>query len=478
MKLRRGAAALTGAALLLGAAPAAYAQDGGGAAEDAGLFGESDPTYDGVWRQSLAVLALRAEDRPVPENAVDWLRAQQCEDGSFAAYRADAGGECGEDVLAESNATAMAVQALTATRGADAEETRAALGWLLDIQNEDGGWPFSPGDPTDANSTAAVVGALVAAGEDVDAVTSDDGSSAYDALRALQLGCDADGGAPGSFAWQPDGDSGELFTNEAATVDAALAMQGSGVLVDPVSGDERPAATECGADAGALPEDEAPRAAATAVAELLDGEEGAFVPNPFADGDPDVGATARAVLALAAGGYGGATEEPLAWLAENAQEWTAGSPAALGQLILAVRAGDGDPAEFGGTDLTADLVALAPEADTAEDGTDGTDGGEPASDAEEDGDGGSTAGTVLLVVVGLLAGAGIGLLLAMRGRSGRRGGAASGGTATDSGTAAGSTADDHRQGWGNSSDASDSSGSSGSSGSDSSGGDSGGGGGD
>ena len=84
----------------------------------AGLFGIQDPTYNGVYRQSEAILAYAALNKPVPESAIGWLKEQQCPDGGWQAFRADTTTACdpadpvtysGED----SNSTALAIAALT-----------------------------------------------------------------------------------------------------------------------------------------------------------------------------------------------------------------------------------------------------------------------------------------------------------------------------------------------------------------------------
>ena len=46
-----------------------------------GIFGTSDPTYDGVFRQSIALVGLRAAQTPIPPSAVGWLVGQQCASG-------------------------------------------------------------------------------------------------------------------------------------------------------------------------------------------------------------------------------------------------------------------------------------------------------------------------------------------------------------------------------------------------------------
>ena len=87
---------------------------------DAGLFGSMDPTYDGVFRQSVAVLALAPLNK-VPAESVTWLKSQQCLDGSFEEYRKSIRTACATPdpvkfTGADSNATALAVMALRAVK--------------------------------------------------------------------------------------------------------------------------------------------------------------------------------------------------------------------------------------------------------------------------------------------------------------------------------------------------------------------------
>ena len=86
-----------------------------------GLFGIQDPTYDGVYRQSAAILGLTATSAPVPAPAVEWLLRQQCADGSFASYRPDPAQPCpaadpGNYTGPDTNSTAAAVMALNALK--------------------------------------------------------------------------------------------------------------------------------------------------------------------------------------------------------------------------------------------------------------------------------------------------------------------------------------------------------------------------
>ncbi|MEO3751004.1 prenyltransferase/squalene oxidase repeat-containing protein [Streptomyces sp. B6B3] len=457
--LRRSALVLASAAALAAAATPAVADSGDGEPADRldqeALFGEGDPTYDGVLRQSLALLAQHTAGYTPAEEAVDWLVEQQCDDGSYLSYRADTGEPCQDVTAADSNATAFAVQALSALGGHEGS-VADGLRWLRGVQNADGGWSFNPGGASDANSTAVVVGAFAAAGEDPAEVRLED-ASPYDALGALQLGCDATEEERGAFAWQPDAESGELFANDVATVDAVLAAQGSGVLVDPEQAADAPAveppscdgdtgetgetdetgetgettedptdgatdgasdeATGEGVDDGAAEEQpvhlQVGAAGARYLAGALDAREQHLV-TLAEDGEeqPDYASTAKAVLALVAGGEREAAEGPLDWLQEQHVSWTgyAKSPAALATLVLAAHAGDVSPEDFGGTDLIAQLNALGPGPEEAADGA--------AADAASDGGGGVS---VLLWVGGiaLVLGIAVGVVLGRRRRAGR-----------------------------------------------------------
>ncbi|MFE1500876.1 prenyltransferase/squalene oxidase repeat-containing protein, partial [Streptomyces albidoflavus] len=227
--VRRGAAALAAAAVLLGsgaagAATAAPSPSPSAVTIPPGLYGTKDPTYDGVWRQSLAFLAQRSTGYQPADRSVDWLLGQQCADGSFTSYRADVTRACDAKTMRDTNATAVAVQALHAVRRQATDPQKIDLAvknaseWLRTVQNEDGGWGYGAGGASDANSTSIVVGAIAATGAKPGSFTSAEGRTPYDALLSFALPCSDKAGA-GAFAYQPD-KTGKLLANADATAAA------------------------------------------------------------------------------------------------------------------------------------------------------------------------------------------------------------------------------------------------------------------
>ncbi|MFF9332515.1 prenyltransferase/squalene oxidase repeat-containing protein [Streptomyces albogriseolus] len=400
MNVRRSAAVLAAVAVLGAAAPAAADSSPSPTPQPlpSALYGDTDPQYDGVWRQSLALLAQHAAGAEPPKAAVGWLTGQQCADGSFAPFRADPSVACDAKTMVDTNQTAAAVQALAALGGHDAV-TGKAVGWLKSVQNKDGGWGYTAGGPSDTNSTSVVVGALAAAGEKPGEVRKG-GKSPYDALLGLELPCTGEGA--GAFAYQPEKD-GSLTANADATAAGVLGALGRGLLVEPGKGD--------GAAAGSCVKATTPEQAAANGAAHLAGELAAkgylLAATPGAEDQPDVGNTADAVVALAAQGDTARAKKSYAWLEKNAADWAAQSgPAAYAQLVLAAHATGADPRDFGGTDLVKQLQAAGPA--VPEKTT------KAAEEAEDEKDGDSPFGVWWFVGVCLVAGIGIGFLISNR----------------------------------------------------------------
>ncbi|MCL7377151.1 prenyltransferase/squalene oxidase repeat-containing protein [Streptomyces sp. 35G-GA-8] len=325
-----------------------------------GLYGEKDPTYDGVWRQSLAMLGQFAAGVRPANQAVSWLKGQQCANGAFPAYRPDPAKACDTKTAVDSNATAAAVQALS-TLGKQRPAMDKAIAWLRSVQNKDGGWSYVPGTPSDTNSTSLVIGALTAAGVRPTSVLSPGGKNAYDALVGLSIPCaTASGADAGAFAYQPD-PAGKLSANDDATAAAVLAGVGKRLVSGPVKAGPAP---ECVPAADLSPERAARNGAAYLASALAATGHLDLPPMPGADDSaplPDIGNTAEAVLALTATGYGDQANRALEWLKQNSGAWAQeNGPAAYAQLILAAHATDTDPRNFGGIDLVERLNATGP----------------------------------------------------------------------------------------------------------------------
>ncbi|MEU7068749.1 prenyltransferase/squalene oxidase repeat-containing protein [Streptomyces narbonensis] len=418
--VRRSAAALaaaavvfgTGAALALPAAAAPSPSDPASASPSAsgsssGLYGTKDPTYDGVWRQSYAFLAQRGAGFQPADQAVDWLLGQQCADGSFSAYRADTATPCDAKTMRDINATALAVQGLGSVRreSADPEKVDKAVkagdGWLRSVQNKDGGWGYTPGSPSDANSTSLVIGALAATGIKPGSYTSVEGRTPYDALLTFAVPCSDKDGA-GAFAYQPD-KTGKLLANADATAAATLAGLGKSVVSTKSSPEQSPTCQD-------LPKPTAERAALNGASYLAKAlaKTGHLTAPPMPGSTdttekPDFGNTADAVLALAASGATKEAQPAMEWLEKNSAAWAKESgPAAYAQLILTARATETDPREFGSADLVEQLNALGP-APKSPDTSD-------ASTSEDE----SGFDVWWIIGIGMVVGVGIGFLVSGR----------------------------------------------------------------
>lgn len=312
-----------------------------------GLYGSQDPTYDGVYRQSLAIVSLVAAGQAPDSRAVDWLLAQQCSDGAFTAYRSDPTVACTTSKEDE-NATAAAIQALVAL----GKPTSTAIAALKRFQLADGGFYDSAafGAPaSDANSTGLAQSAFVAAGIDSASVTAN-GKTADDYLRSLQLPCSATEGA-GSYDYQTEP---TLAANDYATVQATLGELGKAFTVAAGA----PTANVPGCVAAI----DAATSASNAIGYLaarLTATNGA-IPSGFGTGT-DWTSTADAVLDLAAAGQGSAAiATGLAALTANARAYTqsggADLPGPLATLLLVAHATGTDATDFGGLNLTAALT--------------------------------------------------------------------------------------------------------------------------
>lgn len=214
--------------------------------------GKIGTASDFINEHCYAMLALSSAGRTVPAAAVNYLLDRQIKDGTWSW---SGGTEAGSG---DNNTAAMAVIALVAAGvPADHAQILKTLAHFHEQQNEDGGFPYikpSPyGTASDANSTAVVMWAIQAAGQDPAGtdwkVQGQDGRSPLDRLRAFQ-------NESGAYRWQdsvPD-------DNFASTVQAAIAAQLETLPlarmdVGPAALESAPAAPESApAEGEALPE--------------------------------------------------------------------------------------------------------------------------------------------------------------------------------------------------------------------------------
>jgi hypothetical protein len=192
---------------------------------DTGLFGASDPTYDGAFRQGLALMAL-ANQGISNAAGVAWLQGQQCSDGGWEAYRSDTTQPCpapDPNTFAgpDTNSSALAVEGLVAT---GSSFPISPTPFFESAQNTDGGFGFigASSQEPDADSTGDVIQALVALSQlDNPAFTQAGGATPISALDAFQVGCPTAKKNRGAFAFQPS--NGELTPNLLATLQAVPA---------------------------------------------------------------------------------------------------------------------------------------------------------------------------------------------------------------------------------------------------------------
>lgn len=342
---RRLVAASATAGLVL--ALAGVASPASAAASNTGLFGASDPTYDGAYRQSMALLGLKAAGTALPASAVAWLSGQQCASGAFEAYRADTAVPCADPnpetfTGPDSNSTALAALALTAA-GRPAAAQRAVT-VLRSVQNADGGWGYTLGAASDVNSTALVLAALQAFPTTLQADGPIPRGTAY--LKKAQLPCTAAPASRGALPYQPG-----QAANALASTQGLLGWSGS-LPVSPAKTTTSLARTTCSSPAATR--------LAWSVNRLLVTSKGR-IPSAMDAKQIDWNATATGVLALAAAHTGRAGQAvAIAALGRNAAAYTgtgaAANPAATGTLIQAAVATGKNPRSFGST--KTNLVSL------------------------------------------------------------------------------------------------------------------------
>lgn len=164
-----------------------------------GLFDASS------YNQALAILGALSLNQSVPPEAVTALKTQ---------VNANGGWEFSAGWGTDTNTTALVIQALIAS----GEQTSSAiivdgLQYLKTNQQNDGGFPYNLDDTwgpvsSDADSTAFVIQAIVAAGQDPESPAwTVNESTPVEFLLSVQL-------ADGSLGWQDDSASNTLATQQ------------------------------------------------------------------------------------------------------------------------------------------------------------------------------------------------------------------------------------------------------------------------
>lgn len=219
---------------------------------DAGLFGAQDPSFDGAYRQGLALAALAAagvSTGAVVTSAEAWLTGQQCPNGGWTSYISTfnpCNGKPAQYAGPDTNSTALAVQGLEAQHALSPSAAKSALHFLTHGEDADGGWGYEPNSrktpgSTDPDSTALVLQALLSLGASPSSAKLTKGTTdPVAALLSFQITSGAGTGALGF-----PGISGP---NLLATYQAAPALAGVTVAYDLGT----PALTKVGPSRGVL----------------------------------------------------------------------------------------------------------------------------------------------------------------------------------------------------------------------------------
>lgn len=172
---------------------------------DAGMYGT------GVYDHAYAILALTVAGEDVPAAAIDVLAATQADNGGWAFDAST------DPAMADSNTTAMVIQALVVAGHGDSELVAMGVRYLQSVVS-DGGSAYNDveGAPLDANSTAIVYQAFLA--------TSTEASGLETALLDFQ-------NPTGALFYTAD----DTTDNAYATVQAIPALAGQPLPIVPAA---------------------------------------------------------------------------------------------------------------------------------------------------------------------------------------------------------------------------------------------------
>jgi squalene cyclase len=177
-----------------------------------GFNASTDMYGTGMYDTALVSLALGAIGNDPPDIVLNAMRDKQIADGSWAFDGTTTAGN------GDTNTTAVIIQALVATKHTEGDLILHGIEYLQRSQLPQG-FAFQPGPGAlpDANSTALVVQALIAAGEDP---TAQEWQNVAGSLLAFQ-------NENGSFSYQLEQRDDNLF----ATVQAIPAIAGQALPV-------------------------------------------------------------------------------------------------------------------------------------------------------------------------------------------------------------------------------------------------------
>ena len=262
----------------------------GGYLNSNGAFHNADASVETAnsFSQSLAVLAEVASSTALPANAAGWLTCAQRSDGGFGYAIADATptppASCG-DTSSDTNDTGIVVQALAAAGVTSASS--AATAYLHSAQQADGGFGFNGSGPSDPDSDALVIQALVAVGQDPTA--SSWSKSANNPINNMESF--ADPGGSGGYIF-PGNKTPDAFTTISIPQALELKPYGAATTVAPGTSPTSSAAAS-------------PSPSAVASASPSASPANGAVPVPNTGADVRSGAIIALALVLAGGAAGG-----------------------------------------------------------------------------------------------------------------------------------------------------------------------------
>lgn len=311
-------------------------------AADTGLYGQTDPTSDAVYRQSLAILGLSAVGVDPAPSAVQWLVDQQCADGTFQSYRENTTTPCAPSNPEafsgpDTNSTALAAMALQAA-GRTSAATDAAQA-LIDGAVRSGrtaAWPYNFGGDPDASSTGLVVSALQAVGANTTAT-----AEGKRWLRQRIINCSR------KYGGAMRNDTSSPAASNFATAQGLLGL----TATLPVTAEADPAANPACSGSSV-------QRVSSYLARTLT-RDGVVIYSGF--GGNDYGSTAAAVVALGEAGLGRrGVNRAVTTLQQQADSWIStdagDSVGAAGWLLMVAESAGENPRSFGGVNLVRTIT--------------------------------------------------------------------------------------------------------------------------